>query len=243
MSLTLDFRGKTIPVTVSQPCDASLALSTPLFRSWLDGLDPSFDLKSIEFQSVDKFGTGRVGFIKFISHVERNGVKIPGIVLLRGQAVAVLMHITDEDTGEVYTILTEQPRVPTGRLMLEIPAGMTDGEGNLKGVAIKELEEECGLTARTEDLVDLVALALGDSTPGIFMSGGLLDESIKLYLWKTRMSHARITELEGRLGGENEHEQIQLRIIKFNDLWRTAPDAKALSSLALFTRLEAEGKV
>ena len=243
MSLSVEFRGKTIPVTVAGPCDAALAISTPLFKGWLEGLDPSFDLESIEMQSVDKFGTGRVGFIKFVSHIKRNGVRIPGIVLLRGQAVAMLLHITDEDTNDVYTILTEQPRVPTGGIMLEIPAGMTDGDGNLKGVAVKELEEECGLKVRSEDLIDLVSLAMGDSVPGIVMSGGLCDESIKLFLWKARMPHSRIVELEGKLGGEDSHEQIRLRIFKFEDLWKIAPDAKALSSLALYYKLAAEGKV
>lgn len=241
--MTVEFHGKQIPVTVAAPCDAEVAINTPLFKGWLADLDPSFDLKSIEIQSVDKFSTGRVGFIKFVSHVERNGVKIPGIVVLRGQAVAMLMHITDEQTGEEYSILTEQPRVPIGKLSLEIPAGMTDGCGNLKGVAVKELEEECGLTAKTEDLIDLLDLAMGDKFPGVYMSGGLCDESIRLYLWNVTMPHEKIVELEGRLGGEDDHEQIRLRIVKFNDLWKTAPDAKALSSLALYHHLKAEGKI
>jgi len=50
--------------------------------------------------------------------------------------------ITDQETQKQYTILTHQPRAPTGKILNEIPAGMTDGEGNLKGVAIRELEEE-----------------------------------------------------------------------------------------------------
>lgn len=240
---TIEFRGAQIPVTVAAPCDAELAIETQLFKEWLAGLDPSFDLKGIEFQSVDKFGTGRVGFIKFTSHIERNGVKIPGIVVLRGQAVAILLVITDSETGEQYTVLTRQPRVPTGRMMLEIPAGMADGSGNLRGVAVAELSEECGLTANTNDLVDLVELSFAGTEPGICMSGGLLDEMIRIYLWKETMSHARVHELEGKLGGCNSHEQITLKLVKFADLWKAAPDAKSLSALALYEGLKREGKI
>jgi 8-oxo-dGTP pyrophosphatase MutT (NUDIX family) len=32
---------------------------------------------------------------------------------------------------------------------------MVDGSGNVRGVAIKELEEECGLVAKPEGLIDL----------------------------------------------------------------------------------------
>jgi len=240
---TIEFRGQSVPVTVAAPCDAELAVRTPLFQGWLAGLDLTFDLRGIEIQSVDAFSTGRVGFIKFAARVERRGVRIPGIVVLRGQAVALLIVITDADTGEEFAILTEQPRVPTGRVLLEIPAGMVDGEGNLRGVAVKELEEECGIAARTEDLVDLVELAFGGTAPGIFMSGGLCDESIRLYLWRVAMPHARVAELEGRLGGADAHEQITLRIVRFADVWRLAPDAKSLSSLALYANLRAAGRL
>jgi ADP-sugar diphosphatase len=237
------FKGNDVPVTVSGTIDAELAMNTDLFKGWLANLDPSFDLKSVEFQSVDKFGTGRVGFIKFIAHIERNGIKIPGIVLLRGPAVAILLIISDESTGEEWTILTEQPRVPAGKLLLEIPAGMTDSNGNLKGVAVKELEEECGLVAKPDDLIDLTELTYGKTQSGVYMSAGLCDETLRLFLWKLSMTHERLTQLEGKLGGEDAHEQIVLRLVKFRDVWRTGADAKALASLALYHYLKEEGRI
>ncbi|QHO16060.1 Nudix hydrolase 14 [Arachis hypogaea] len=33
-----------------------------------------------------------------------------------------------ESDGETYVVLTEQARVPTGRIILELPAGMTAPE-------------------------------------------------------------------------------------------------------------------
>jgi ADP-sugar diphosphatase len=242
---TLEFRGKHIPVTTTSTSDddAVAAINTTLFKNWLSNLDPSFDLRAITIQSVDRFTPTRIGFIKFVADITRNGVRIPGIIVLRGSAVAVLLVITDSDSGEQYTIIVQQPRVSTGKIFLEIPAGMTDGDGNLRGVAIKELEEECGLSARQEDLIDMTELAYGPAEPGVYMSPGLVDEYIVLFLWRLTLPHARITELEGKLGGEDDHEQIVLRIVRLADVWKRCPDNKTLASLALYHALLAAGKI
>jgi ADP-sugar diphosphatase len=242
MALTLDFRGVQIPVAVTPPPDTAGVLSHQLVTDWLSSLDPSLDLQSLELQSVDRFSTGRIGFIKFKATVVCNGVRIPGICVLRGDAVALLLQIRDSDTGELWTVLTRQPRVPTGRLLLEIPAGMVDGSGNVRGVAIKELEEECGLVAKPEDLIDLTELAYGAGA-GVYTSPGLVDEKIKLFLWRTVMTHQKLSELNGRIGGDSPHEQITLKLIKFEDLWKATADGKALCALALLKGLEGEGRL
>ena len=238
--MSLQFRGKNIPVTVAPAPDASVALGTDLLKNWASGLDESIDIKSLEVQSIDRFGSSRIGFVKIKSQAVRNGTSIPGIVMLRGSAVAMLVILTDEQTKEQYSILTKQPRVPIGKILLEIPAGMTDGEGNLKGVAIKELEEECGLKVDPSELIDLTELTYG--TDGVYTSPGLLDEFIRLFAWRKTMKHEEILALEGKLGGESAHEQIVLKIVKFADLWKTTPDAKTLCALQLYQNLLAEGK-
>ena len=240
---TINFRGVDVPVTAASPPDIDVALNTDLFKNWLNSLDPSFELKSIEIQSVDRFGKSRIGFVKLKSEIIRNGARIPGIVLLRGPAVSLLLDIVDEETNEHWSVLTQQPRVPLGGLMLEIPAGMADGDGNLCGVALKELEEECGLRAPKEELIDLVKLTYGDKYQGIYTSGGLLDENIKLFLWKTHMPHAQLQALEGKLGGDSPSEQIVLKLVPLKDIWKYAPDCKTLCSLQLYSNLKAEGKI
>jgi hypothetical protein len=75
------------------------------------------------------------------------------------------------------------------------------------------------------------------------MSTGLVDEYIVLFLWRMAMPHARIAELEGRLGGEDDHEQIVLRIVKLAELWKRCPDNKTLAALALYHNLLAAGKI
>lgn len=53
-----------------------------------------------------------------------------------------------------------------------------------------------------------------------------------------------LQELEGRLGGLRDHgESISLTLVTLKDAYKAAPDAKLLSSLALFNALKAEGKL
>ena len=239
----IEFRDKQIPVTVSNPPLLKDALESELLTNWLESLDPSFDLKAIELQSVDKFSSGRVGFIKFKSTIIRNGVEIPGIVILRGASVSLLLEITDDETNDKYTILVKQPRVPIGTTSIELPAGMVDGSGNLKGVAIRELEEECGIIAKSDELIDLTYLAYGDSHPGIYFSCGLCDEYIKIFLWRTKMPHEAIQKIEGTLGGKNEREQIVLKLVKFDEAYKITNDPQLLCAFELYNCLKHNGKL
>ncbi|RYR25715.1 hypothetical protein Ahy_B02g059681 [Arachis hypogaea] len=61
-------------------------------------------------------------------------IQVPGIVFARGPAVTVLILL--ESDGETYAVFTEQARVPTGRIILELPAGMLDDDkGDFVGTA------------------------------------------------------------------------------------------------------------
>ena len=97
---------------------------------------------------------------------------VPGIVFMRGGAVAVLVILECE--GVEYTILTRQARVPIGTSDLpEIPAGMLDYSQYLRGVAADELKEECGIELGPTDLISLTTLAFGaQGWRGIYPSAG-----------------------------------------------------------------------
>jgi hypothetical protein len=65
--------------------------------------------------------------------------QLPGIVFARGGAVAILMLLECED--QKYAVLTEQARVPVGRTILELPAGMLDDDdGDFVGTAAREVQ-------------------------------------------------------------------------------------------------------
>ncbi|KFK31944.1 hypothetical protein AALP_AA6G180200, partial [Arabis alpina] len=142
------------------------AIDSCLFKNWLKNLesekggilsDGSMTLKQVLIQGVDMFGK-RIGFLKFKADIldKETGQKVPGIVFARGPAVAVLILL--ESDGETYAVLTEQVRVPTGKIVLELPAGMLDDdEGDFVGTAVREVEEEIGINLKKENMVDLTA--------------------------------------------------------------------------------------
>lgn len=241
--MSIQFRGKAIPITLAPTCSVDDAINSNLIHDWLATLDQSIEVRSISIQSVDRFPTGRIGFVKIKADTYRNGIRIPGICMLRGSAVAILVVIEDEATHEQWTILESQPRVGTGKMILEIPAGMTDGVNDMRSVAVNEMKEECGLVINPDELIDITELAYEEKYNGIYTSGGLFDEFIHIYLWKTTMTSEKISELNGRIGGEDDHEQIVLELYKLDDVWKTAPDAKTLSALSLYEELKERGKL
>lgn len=84
-------------------------LSFPAFKTWISTLQHSlstqnqkshtfhsvpYKLRTIDIQSVDFFGGGRIGFIKLKAEVSNdNGEKLPGSVFLRGGSVAMMVSL------------------------------------------------------------------------------------------------------------------------------------------------------
>lgn len=235
--------GKEVKITSEPSLDLSLIKTFEPFQNWIKNLDENLVLNSIHFQSMDMFGK-RLGFLKFKSDIIRKdtGKRVPGIVFMRGGAVAILIVI---DCGDKkYTIVTKQSRVPIGAYnFIEIPAGMLDNDNNFAGVAAKEMKEETGIEINEKELINLTKLAYGDTYPGIYPSVGACDEFISLFLYKTKMNEDDILKLENKLGGVDEHEIIHLGVYKLDDLWKITSDVKTLSALLLYEKLLKEGKI
>lgn len=243
-----DGQPRDVPVTGEPGIDITKVIEAQIFKDWAAEVDkdPKLFIEDIHVQSLDMFGP-RIGFTKFRStakvHVggEKGAITVPGIVFMRGGAVAVLVILECE--GKEYTVLVNQARVPIGTHSLpEIPAGMLDGSGHFKGVAAEEIAEECNMVISEDELVDLTELAYGEHFRGIIPSSGGCDEFLRTFVFRRAVEPAVLSELQGRLTGLlEEGEYIKLQIIPLAELWRTTPDAKALSALALFDSLRANG--
>jgi len=215
-------------------------LEMKAFNEWCSEVDEEFIVNKITVQSVDMFGQ-RMGFVKWKGDItDKDGRVIPSIVFMRGASVGMLIVITCEEDKKQYTILTVQPRVPCGKYALEeLPAGMLDQSGSFVGAAAKEMQEETGIVVKEKDLIDLTEKAFkGTKYQHVFPSAGGCDEKLRLFLFTTKMSKAKIQELEGKCTGVlEEGENIKLKIISLHELWRAAPDVKALSALCIYENL------
>lgn len=211
------------------------AVQSVQFQNWLAQVDSAkFQIRSVHFQSVDMFGPTKIGFIKFKADVvDKGGKFIPGIVFMRGGSVGILAVLTCK--GKKYSVMTVQPRVPTGSFdFVEIPAGMLDGSGNFGGVAAKELEEELGIKISEKDLTDLSGLA--GCNQGVYLSPGASDETLRFFSFTREVTEEEMASMNGRCTGLiTEGEQITLKIVPLDDLI-TIADAKTIVAYALYQK-------
>jgi ADP-sugar diphosphatase len=225
--------------TAEAGIDLDAAMQSKQFQNWLAQVDTSnFKISSVHFQSVDMFGSPdgpqKIGFIKFKADVvDKAGKFIPGIVFMRGGSVGILAVLNCR--GKKYSVMTVQPRVPTGRFdFLEIPAGMLDGSGNFAGVAARELEEELGIRIEAKDLTDLSGLA--GCNQGVYLSPGGSDETLRFFSFSLDVTEEEMASMNGRCTGLiSEGEQITLKIVPLDDLI-TVADAKTIVAYALYQK-------
>jgi len=233
-------------------------LAAPKWLDWCDrvGRDPNLKIKKIHLQSVDMFGPN-VGFMKWnadASVIEKGEEKFcPGIVFCRGGAPAILVIFKDEADGKQYALVVNQPRLPVGYSKFpEIPAGMLNEDGNLTGVAAKEMKEETHIQIQEKDLINMSEMAYDaarkkdkhNKTPykGMYPSCGGSDEYNILFVWRKVVESDLIDKLRGKKTGvfdedAGDYEQITLDLVPLEDLWKISSDAKALGALGLYNEL------
>lgn len=220
---TVNIHGSAVPVTAQLGITAAhveKVIACAPFLDWIRDMDPELVVANIEIQSVDMFGD-RVGFVKFRCNAQYHGKTVPGIVFMRGGAVAILVVL--RSGSDEWALCCRQPRLCVGKsAFLEIPAGMLDGSGQFAGVAAKEMKEETGIEITDDQLVDMTELAYGAGTPagseglrGMYPSVGACDEFLRLLYFSKDMTAAELEELRGKATGcIEENEAITLDLIK-----------------------------
>ena len=216
--------------TVSPHLDA--LIRAPKFIHWVNNCQ--FRLESLEITDINMFGSN-VGFYKGKAEAydEKGGIIHSNIFFNRGGSTAILFIVKTLINGVEETLVpvAEQVRLPVGKRLCELPAGMKDGEtGQVKGPIIKEIREEIPIGDLDENDPRLFSLGAP-----IIPSGGGSDEAIDLWCMEIDISYEKYLELiSDTFGNKQEHEEINIKFLRYEDLLQEAPrleDAKLLSAL------------
>lgn len=212
--------------------------SSPLIQRFLSRLDPGVTVRKVSVLGTKMFGPTRVGFqlIELDGDDPAGNKLVANSAFLRGDAVAMLVILSC--VGKLYTALVRQFRLPVGRYVDEIPAGVLDADGKPSGQAIKELKEELGIEIDPNQLIDMCEATGIGSEHGIPPSAGGCDEHIRYFLYRTTVTPDELADMEGRATGVMEEgESIAVRIVPFRDICRKSPDGKTLTALTLYAQL------
>ena len=187
-----------------------IVLKAPKFAKFVAEFNhEEISLTAITIRDVFPFGPNLgFAFLDCATKTRNGGKMLPGAVFLRGGAVAILVIARCE--GKHYALLTKQYRIPVGGFaIVEAVAGMMDEDKDPIGVAIKELQEESGITIKRADLIQL-----GDMSP----SAGGCDEKIRCYATRTlEMSAENLAAIQEHVFGTGD-ETIRIIAEPFNTI-------------------------
>jgi ADP-sugar diphosphatase len=211
----------------------SIIVESPKFKKFISSLDINIlEIIGIAIYGVKWFCnpkapvSEKLGFLylEIFASDKRNGKPVPGVVFLRGDAVAVYLRVNYK--GNKFVVLTKQVRGPVGNFVLEIPAGMMDDSDNFVGIAMKEITEETGIIAPSkESLIPLTK---------IWPSPGGCDEGIELFYLELDIDEEKFNKMQSETyGAEHENESIQLVLVpeeKYEQILMIIGDVKAISA-------------
>ena len=218
--------------------DYSLIVECKIFKDWLEASREKFVVTKVHFESVNFFDKKHVPlFIKLKATATLpDGRPVHGIVLVRGNAVGVLVVLRCE--GQKYLLLVRQPRLAISEpASLEIPAGILDWSGDYRKVALSELEEEAQIHADDSELIDLTDFWWKGSTPGFAGSCGILDERIRLYAIERDVTREQLEAMDGKNQTYvDENEWIRTQVLPYEEAAHKFIDGKNLIALFLYER-------
>ena len=210
--------------------------------SWSKMIDHSIKIGSFDIKSVDIFPGDRIGFIEADINYTSNNINNSERIILVGGSASIVVLIICEETKDIYTVLVKQPRIGSGGLQYEFPAGLADDSTDFRMTAVRELEEECGIIVDKESIVNLSELING-SDEKYFTHAHNFYEEVSFYLAVKTMKMSEIKGLDGRYGGVDEEEQITNHIFLFDDILNFSEDPATISIMFLIKKLIKKGKI
>ena len=192
-----------------------------LIPTWLKNMNPEIELIEGRIIRFDLFPGPRIGFIEMDCDYKYKGNIYNERFFLLGKSVYIIVLYKTENS-DLYTILVKQPRIGCGELVLEYPAGMVDDSTDYKGTAVRELEEECGIIAKENELQEI--------TDFLYSSQTLSDDNAKVYLLIRSETLENLMKMQNQTFGADEDEVITLHVTKLNDVLNVSKDLITITS-------------
>lgn len=156
------------------------------------------------------------------------GGKIPSICFIRGASVSVVVCFIEKETKQKYLLLVKQRRIADGSYMYETPAGMMDTEADPLTVAVKEVEEETGLTVTMEQVIPLTQQQL-------YSSPGACDESMYMFYCELQLSQSEIWAFhQNSTGVISEYENIETVVVSIPEAMKMITNTNGLLNIYLY---------
>lgn len=205
-----------------------------LIKDWISRLSKEIDLIEARVVDVSMFGR-RVGFVEIDADYLWKGEKRNERFFLSGKSVFIAVLFKTEDPNNYYTVLVKQPRIACGKQLLEFPAGMTDDSTNYREVAIRELEEECGIVADDCELNELDDF--------LNTSQLISDDMAKVFFVVKNESLENVKKLENTTFGADEDEVITLKVHKLEDVPYLTEDLVTKCAALELLNMKKDGKL
>uniref|UniRef100_A0A7S4KMR0 Nudix hydrolase domain-containing protein n=1 Tax=Paramoeba aestuarina TaxID=180227 RepID=A0A7S4KMR0_9EUKA len=234
--VTVNYPNGSFSLSSKSPdVDVAEVSELPVFKGFLGAVDKNFQVSKMTVRSVDRFGP-TIGFVHCHTEVEtkRDG-RVPGIVFIRGESVAVLpVYVDIDDAGKEYTICLNQPRFATGNSsFIEVPAGMVNLTSETPAHAARRvLEEKAGIEADVCELLNMSELHFGRDVP-VFLSPGASDEDMKFFLYRIGVTSEKIAQLTKNFQEQNG----KTTMIALNELLDKTNDAKTWIAFSMYKQI------
>lgn len=203
------------------------------FQRWLE----EFDNNAVRIRQIEEYWSYWKGensdelvfALLFLRYLDESGEEKRSIVFYRNNSVAGFLVLIDEKTEQKYVVLVEQIRAPSGRKLLEIPAGTIEENGNPLDTIVREMEEEVSLSIPKNRFG---YFDLGD----YYFSPGACNEKIYLFSCEVRLTADAIEKLHNKFTG-TPGENTKVRIFSMKDFEALhIDDAKTRLAYELYKR-------
>lgn len=168
------------------------------FQRWISRLDKSIILKTVKLQSYIRDSNGNINYIKIDTITERNGGKIPRIIILEGYALSVLIILHSIETKISYAVLEKKILIATGSFQNIIPIQITGISEPDESTAVKFIKDETGIDSNPNEIINLPKVATNDQIQFNYLYCGPTDLINKIFMLKKEVHEDFIKNLDGK---------------------------------------------